>query len=265
MLPSAPRKAWVQDSVVEHSVLGNESYVRWTYVCDAEEQGPAAELVAKAFAEGWVSIFGPPEVLITDGGPEFKGAFTEACNRLAIFRRMTDAHAPWQNGRTERKGGFIKRQVSRTAQSIGGVQNLDEQKQVVYECLQAANRFYNRSGFSPMQRVFGVAMRLPRSLTSDDPIDPYEVVMDSQEDFQRAHDIRMEAMKAFIDEDARLKLGRAARGRNRTRAKLERGDLVVVYRRNNLGKVWQEGFSFPRNEQMRSIRAPILSWTTMRA
>ena len=92
-----------------------------------------------------------------------------------------------------------------------------------------------------MQRVFGYSLRLPRTLTSVDAIDPYGIPFDDREEYQRSHDIRMEAMKSFIEEDARLKLGRAARGRARTREDLQRGDLVVVYRRNNLGKVWQEG------------------------
>ena len=125
---------------------------------------------------------GPPSVIKTDGGPEFMKDFIEDCNQHAIFHHVTDAHAPWQNGRTERKGGFIKRQVYRTTVAIGGIQTRREQKMVVHECVLASNRFFNRSGFSPMQRVFGFTLRMPRTLTSDDPVDPYEMPLDARDD-----------------------------------------------------------------------------------
>ena len=40
------------------------------------------------------------------------------------------------------------------------------------ECNAAKNRLSNRSGYSPVQRVFGIGHRLPADLTSDDVYAP---------------------------------------------------------------------------------------------
>ena len=40
------------------------------------------------------------------------------------------------------------------------------------ECNAAKNRLSNRSGYSPLQRVFGIGHRLPADLTSDDVYAP---------------------------------------------------------------------------------------------
>ena len=42
------------------------------------------EKTAEVFHASWVSVLGEPEVLITDGGPEFKKDFIEYCNQHAI-------------------------------------------------------------------------------------------------------------------------------------------------------------------------------------
>ena len=46
-----------------------------------------------------------------------------------------------------------------------------ENDELVYQCVAARNRYANRSGYSPDQRVFGSSNRLPRSLLSDDLLD----------------------------------------------------------------------------------------------
>ena len=38
-----------------------------------------------AFERSWVRYFGPPEVIITDGGPEFLEAFDLGCEHLGMF------------------------------------------------------------------------------------------------------------------------------------------------------------------------------------
>ena len=41
-------------------------------------------------------------------------------------------------------------------------------QRLAMECNAAKNRLSNRSGYSPLQRVFGIGHRLPADLTSDD-------------------------------------------------------------------------------------------------
>ena len=43
---------------------------------------------------------------------------------------------------------------------------------MVAEVVSAKDRMSNRSGYSPLQRVFGLGHRLPADLTSDDPYVP---------------------------------------------------------------------------------------------
>eukprot|EP00975_Prorocentrum_lima_P062192 12884341-Prorocentrum_lima.AAC.1 len=48
---------------------------------------------------------------------------------------------------------------------------------LVWAVVASRNRYSDRSGFSALQRVFGVQQRLPRSLTSDDMLDPMDLAM----------------------------------------------------------------------------------------
>ena len=83
-------------------------------------------------------------------------------------------------------------------------------------CVQARNRFQNRSGYSPMQRVFGISQRLPNSLLSDDAIDPALLSENPMADFQRAEEMRASAQKAWAELDSRTRMKRALGARHRT-------------------------------------------------
>lgn len=62
------------------------------------------------------------------------------------------------------------------------------------------NRHYDRSGFSPHQRVFGSSLRLPASLLSDDYVDR-EFLTEPQTDYMlRTAKIREAAMKAWTEQ-----------------------------------------------------------------
>eukprot|EP00974_Lingulodinium_polyedra_P042755 4104195-Lingulodinium_polyedra.AAC.1 len=67
-----------------------------------------AAAVWGAYARHWLRVFGPPEIIITDGGPEFAGEFEQKVEQSASFQHVIDADAPWQNGRCERHGGLAK-------------------------------------------------------------------------------------------------------------------------------------------------------------
>src|SRR3989441_4338153 len=51
--------------------------------------------------------------LLTDGGPEFKGAFDEACRQLGIRHTRTKPRHAWTNGFVERLQGTILRSEER--------------------------------------------------------------------------------------------------------------------------------------------------------
>ena len=51
---------------------------------------------------GW-----PVQRVLTDGGPEFKGAFDDACRELGIRHTRTKPRHAWTNGFVERLQGTI--------------------------------------------------------------------------------------------------------------------------------------------------------------
>ena len=60
------------------------------------------------YAKSWLKYYGPPEVLLTDGGTEFRGDFERRLEQSGTLQAVTDADSPWQNGRTERHGQWMQ-------------------------------------------------------------------------------------------------------------------------------------------------------------
>ena len=89
--------------------------------------------------------------------------------------------------------------------------------------------------------MFGTNTRLPRSLLSDDLVDPIELALGNASDMQKTHDRRVAATTALFRVDSQRKLAIAARARTRTRFTLNRGDWVWVLRKDNHGKIYKEG------------------------
>ena len=102
-------------------------------------------------------------------------------------------------------------------------------------CVQARNRYFNRSGYSPNQRVFGTNHRLPDSLLSDDAIDPALLCENPSADFQRAEEMRAAATRAWAALDSRTRMQRSLRARHRTHHTFTDGALVFVWRQPRVG------------------------------
>ena len=192
-------------------------------------ENKSAEEVWAGFVRTWVRIFGMPEVLVCDPGPEFKGYFGEMAASHGCAQLPTDARAPWQNGRTERAGKEWKRQFS-IARRKEAPTNESEFETLGVQCCSIRNRYNNRSGFSPMQRVFGFSHRLPNSLLSDDPIDPEYLSESPLSDFQRSEALRRAATRAWASMDSRTRLQKVLRARHRTPQTFTEGQLVFVWR-----------------------------------
>ena len=87
--------------------------------------------------------------------------------RTAFFLHIIDVRAPWQNGWTQRHGDIYKKIFER-ARWLHSPSSSVALQRLAMECNAAKNRMSNRSGYSPLQRVFGIGHRLPADLTSDD-------------------------------------------------------------------------------------------------
>ena len=128
--------------------------------------------------------------MIVDGGGEFRAELVQYLENLGIYVHVTDAMAPHQNGKTERAGASLKGQLEK-AQEKFAPQSDAEQEMLMDECVLARNRYHNRSGYTAHQRVFGMSLRMPRSLCSDDVYDAETLALDSKCGFQRSHEARV--------------------------------------------------------------------------
>eukprot|EP00959_Pyramimonas_sp_CCMP1952_P384077 8049375-Pyramimonas_sp.AAC.1 len=97
-------------------------------------------------------------------------------------------------------------------------------------CCPVQNHCQNRSGYYPMQRVFGFTQHLSATLLSDDPIDPECLSTDPIEDIHRAAELRRAAMKAWTAMNSRIRLLRDDRARHRIPPAFTGCQLVFVWR-----------------------------------
>ena len=139
-----------------------------------DDNAKTRENVWATFVECWIRHLGIPGIVVVDTGPEFQAYFADMLEAHGGTILPTDARSPWQNGRTERAGGEWKRQAKLARKKDEPITD-KEYVALGQLCCAVRNRYNNRSGFSPTQRVYGFNHRLPNSLLSDDPIDPLNV------------------------------------------------------------------------------------------
>ena len=139
--------------------------------------------------------------------------------------------SPWQNARTERAGGAFKSKLETVLHETSAESEL-EFALAVSETQIARNRYMNRAGFSPFQRVFGTTPRLPASMLADDYLDRDLVLSSGGDEVRRAWEIRDAAASAWMKSQDSEAVRRALRTTTRTTdlKKLEPGDVVYVWR-----------------------------------
>ena len=124
---------------------------------------PTAAMVWSTFQRSWRRYLGTPDVMITDGGPEFRGDCAQSGEYAGIPQVIVDADAPWQNVKCERllaKG--LETEVVFTPDDLEGL---------LAEIVSLKNRLGNRGGFTPYQLVIGQNPRVPHELLFDDAVD----------------------------------------------------------------------------------------------
>ena len=123
-----------------------------------------SEQVSAALLRTWFAHYGAPRMLICDQGGEFVGSkFADTLTDLGVIVHYTDVASPWQNGRVERFGGSFKSTLETVTHEVT-IQTEEEMQMAVAATQVARNRYCDRSGFSPYQRVFGYNPRLPAAL-----------------------------------------------------------------------------------------------------
>ena len=65
--------------------------------------------MASVFVEHWLSIFGPPNAVLSDRGSSFTGtAFEQMLSSFGITHKLTTSYHPQTNGAVERRNGFYR-------------------------------------------------------------------------------------------------------------------------------------------------------------
>ena len=110
----------------------------------------------------------------------------------------------------------------------------DALQRLTMECNAAKNRLSNRSGYSPLQRVFGIGHRLPTDLTIDDVYapDPIYDFAATDTSFEESRQIGEAEMKAHAEVSIRDRVEDAVRARPRTQTVLRADDVIMVRKTN---------------------------------
>ena len=219
-----------------------------------------SEQVTAALLRTWFAHYGAPRMLICDQGGEFVGSkFADTLTDLGVIVHYTDVASPWQNGRVERFGGSFKSTLETVIHELT-IQTEEELQIAVASTQVARNRYYDRSGFSPYQRVFGYSPRLPAALLSDDYLDR-ELHLDQEDTMARAREIRDAAAKAWMRSQDNNAVRRADKANTRmTDLKdFKPNDTVYVWRENNNFRGWSgPGVVVAISENNRSL------WVSLR-
>ena len=200
----------------------------------------SARETAKALIQCWFGHYGPPKMLICDQGTEFTGKeFSMLVSDYAVVLHYTDTASPWQNSRTERAGGIFKSRLAKVCLETSVISEEDLQLAIV-ETTNAHNQYYNRSGYSPYQRVFGTSMRVPASLLSDDVIDRSFLAKPETDEMKRAQEIREAAGKAWMERQDWEAVTRALKSNTRTvdMVPVKNGDRIYIWRSTTQFKGW---------------------------
>eukprot|EP00435_Cladocopium_sp_Y103_P035246 s245_g9.t1 len=201
---------------------------------------PSSEETWKCFLNAWIRPHGAPEVVISDGGMEFKGRFERALEQHSILQSVTDLQSPWQNGRAERHGQWVKDRMDlAVGEGDSVVESLNDLEEIATELVASKNCWFSRGGYSPAQLVYGRNPRVPAELLSDaDQSSPgwSDILCDPSEmdnpafEFRRSYQIRDRAKKLAMEHLSKEKIrdaGRPPLHRQRTWAP---GQWVLVWR-----------------------------------
>ena len=215
-----------------------------------------AESALQALMGEWFRHYGAPRLLVCDQGREFVGAnFCTAINEAGTVIHLTDSRSPWQNSRTERLGGSWKQRLGKICQETT-VASEFEFDLAVYEACRMHNMYYDRSGFTPAQRVFGYNPRVPDALLNDDYIDKEFLANPTTDYMKTAARIREAAMKAWQSNQDFEAVSRAARSNTRLtdQKSLSVGETVYIWRSTTEFKGWiGPGIVVAESENQRSL------------
>jgi len=160
----------------------------------------------------WLTTFGAPHLLLTDGGGEFDNDLWRLiADRFGIFLSATSAQAPWSDGLVERPNASIK-----TAYGKLLVDEPDAPPQTLLDkvCL-AKNVLLVHGAATPYQLTCGSQPRLPSTL-ADAPPSRSGVRVDGDTHLEATLRLLGASRVAFMQADADQSLLRALNRQTRS-------------------------------------------------
>ena len=194
----------------------------------------SAGFVAKVLRLKWYDVFGPPDVLVTDGGTEFQGHINYLNELFAVQHEVVPDQAKWRLGHTERHGAILKLMIMKIVQSLR-IDNLEEMTWAMTSAVASKNRLVNDAGISPLQAVTGRNAPLPASLLAQISAGRIKFKaneeLEKDEALRRAERIRAAAVEAchWLDAHQGLRRALASRSRPPHLEMLREGCVVYVY------------------------------------
>ena len=181
-------------------------------------KNPNAEDTRELLQNRWCAIFGPPDLLQTDGGKEFAEGVVQLTRVLDFKHDVVPPGAKWRQGQVERHGGILKLMMMRVidAEQAEGIQPM---RLVATACISAKNRMVNKLGLSPLQAVTGRNTSIPTSLVEQVASGCLKEALNRElqqsDSLRRAERIRAAACDAFHWLDTNEALRRALHSRSR--------------------------------------------------
>lgn len=172
---------------------------------------------------------------------KFRYDFERSAEQAGLMHVVTDSASPWQNGRAERHGGWIKHKKEEELQSGQSVVTTEEDPDLLVLSLVAnKNRYFHRGGYSPYQLTFHLNPRLPQELLTGDPLQEpgrSDINADSFEqdsaaaEFNRAFRIRDKARQLCMTSNAKEKIRLSSQGQLHQQRQWHVGQWVNVWRK----------------------------------
>ena len=185
--------------------------------------------------ERWILTHGPMDMVLVDGGSEFRGSFETMCKLYDIRLSVLPTSAKYKAGLVERHGAVLKLMVLRVIHELS-ITKEQELRLAVAMCCQAKNRLLRKCGKSPLQVVQGRDVTVPSSLMQQ--VADGEVRMATNhcithdDELNRIEQMRCAAISAFhwLDSHERLRVALSARSRPPRLVSLTPGTQVYFHK-----------------------------------
>ncbi|CAE7461836.1 unnamed protein product [Symbiodinium necroappetens] len=214
---------------------------------------PDSTFAREVLQDVWYAVFGPPDLLITDGGPEFAGSVQVMNDLFSVVHEVVPEGAKWRLGHAERHGAIVKLMMMKMVKALN-LKGAAEMRRAAASAFAAKNRTLNKGGVSPLQAVTGRNSMVPGSLmeqlASSKMRFRYNEAATEKEAVARAERIRIGALEAFhwLDASDALRRALASRSRPPHLEALKEGAIVYLYEppasRKGLARRMQDNVSW---------------------